>query len=209
MKKLWRIMLCLVVVAGLSACGAEPYHPAPGPTDAADFRAAYEALNGQDDGDGGVYLTISIPEDNTVVILDYAQMREFLQRGDGVLYFGRPGCPWCRKMLPTLLRLTEDYDIPLYYYDPEAIRAANDDNYRALTAALDEYLDVDTVTQRADDPDFDPTRKRLVLPDLYFIREGEIVGRLLLFQNEFLQANDTDGLYRLLEQTYTECFPVK
>ena len=82
-----------------------------------------EALNEMTDEDGEpLYKQLDIPEDNPVVILTYDEMREFLSRGSGLLLFSRPGCPWCRLLLPTLLEFAAERGIYIYLYDPEAIR---------------------------------------------------------------------------------------
>ena len=193
---------CLFLFCLLAACGDDAFLEQT-PEDAAQFKAEMEALNEMTDEDGEpLYKQLDIPEDNPVVILTYDEMREFLSRGSGLLLFSRPGCPWCRLLLPTLLEFAAERGIYIYLYDPEAIRAANDDDYKALVAELYDYLPVDTRSQDENSPDFDPTRKRLSIPHLLFLEKGEIMADYRGAQDPMLEAEDEAAIYEMLTEKY-------
>ena len=204
MKKAWICLLLALGCALLAACGGGAFR-AQTDADAAAFKEAYEALNSELDENGAPkYFQLEIAADNPAVVLSYDEMREFFERGSGVLLLSRPGCPWCRKLLPTLLEFIADQETYLYCYDPEAIRAANDDDYKALVSLLDSYLDVDTVTQEEGSPDFDPMRKRLYVPHLFFLKNGEIKADLYAGGHPLLEQEDYAGMYALLREKYAQ-----
>jgi len=173
--------------------------------DPLDFKAAYEALNDEVDENGKPkYDLVDIPEDNNIVILTYDEMMQFFDSGSGVLYVGRPGCPWCRKLLPALLAFAEEQRINIYYYDIQEIRDDNGPPYQALLAKLDPWLPVDTVTQSEDDPDFNPELKRVVVPQLFFVAKGQVAADWLGYEDPDLEAGDQERALARLRQLYAE-----
>jgi len=164
------------------------------------FKREYEALNGQYNKDGDRYREISINRNNNVVYLTYDELVDFAANGTGLLFFGRPGCPFCRALVPTMLDFADEQDINIYYFNIEYDREANNERYQHILALFDEFLPTDTATQNEDDPDFNPNLKRVVLPHLFFLRDGIIKTDLALNNHDYLLNNDVENMRRLLLQ---------
>jgi thiol-disulfide isomerase/thioredoxin len=169
-------------------------------TDGQRFKHEHEALNDVVDEDGErVYREMEINENNRIVYLSYDAFVDFMENGTGVLFFGRPGCPWCRRLIPTLLDFADEQNINIfYYYAIEQDREENNERYQHILALFDAYLPVDTSTQTEGDPDFDPNLKRVVLPQLFFVKNGEVVVSELMFNHEYLQNDDEESVRQLL-----------
>lgn len=208
MRKHLTLILLLLLVLSLAlltaACGDQPFRQQTA-TEAAEFKADYEALNEVLGEDGQPrYSYLELPADNPVVTLSYDEVMEFLDSGSGLLYIGRPGCPWCRLLLPTLLQFAGDKETYLYYYDVEAIRDANNDQYKALVERLYDFLPQDTVTQKEGEADFNPDLRRVVLPHLFFLDQGEIKSDLMAYRHPYLEeaTANPQAMYDLLAEKY-------
>ncbi len=200
------IGLCLCAVLLLGGCaGQVPVFKQQSAEDPLEFKAAYEILNHEVDENGQPkYDYVEIPEDNPIVILDYEEMMGFFESGSGVIYLGRPGCPWCRQLLPALFEFAQAREINIYYYDVQEIRTDNGQPYQALLEKLDPWLPQDTVTQSPEDADFDPDLKRVVLPQLFFVKKGEIASGWLGYQDPDIDQGNTERIRARLEQMYQE-----
>ena len=168
------------------------------------FKEEYEALNSVLNSDGTPqYSFVTIEETNKVIYLTYEGLLYFFNNNkSGLLYFGRPGCPWCRRLVPIMLDYAKEDDIDVFYYDIEKDRAENNEEYKTILSLLGDYLPTDTVTQSEGDADFDPGLKRVILPQLFFINNGEVESGLLMFEHEFLRDNETDKVIQLLRDNY-------
>lgn len=163
MKKLLKIIICIIILLVSTACGnnvdTENKDTA---IDAIKFKQEYEALN--DDS-----VVMNIEENNPIKYVEFEEVIDILTTGTGVIYFGFPGCPWCRNMIPVLFDVATINNIDtIYYYNPSNIRSNGDDNYKQLISILGDYLESD-----------DEGNKILYVPDVYFVRDGQIVGHHL------------------------------
>jgi len=171
--------------------------------DSLRFKKEYEALNDELNDDGTNRFTyMSIREDNKVVYLSYEDLLDFTGSGTGLLYFGRPACPWCRLLIPHMLEFAHENSATIYYYDIEADRDENNEKYINILSIFRGYLPTDTVTQNEDDPDFNPGLKRMVLPQLFFVNNGAITADTLMFRHEFLEVDDSESVKQLLSDMY-------
>ena len=171
--------------------------------DALRFKEEYEALNSELNDDGShKYTKLSIEKNNKIVYLSYEDVVDFANNGTGLLYFGRPGCPWCRLLVPTLLSFAKEKNINIYYYDIESDRDENNDKYKNILSLFGEYLPIDTVTQKEDDPDFDENLKRVVLPQLFFMKDGLVKDELYAYQHDYLKNNESNKMHQLLFDKY-------
>jgi len=166
-----------------------------GAADAQRFVAEQTALNNilRDDG-APQHSYVTLPGDNTVVFASFDEVINLFENGTGILFFGRPACPWCRLLYPTLLQVAIDEGVTLLYYNIEHDRATHNQNYVAILERLHNYLSVDEVSQSQADDDFDPGLKRVTLPHIFVVRNGEVVAESLMFSHPLLQAGDTVGL---------------
>ena len=101
--------------------------------DSMRFKYEYEALNSEKNEDGtNRYSYLSINEDNNVVYLSYEELLDFSNYGTGMLYFGRPACPWCRLLIPYMLEFADSSGTFIYYYNIEEDREANNERYKSI-----------------------------------------------------------------------------
>lgn len=188
----------------------------PNPTavteDSLRFKMENEALNSVLDEEGNhKYTSLAIREDNHIVYLTYEELLDFYNNKTGILYFGRPACPWCRLLIPFLLDFAKEENINIYYFDIEKDRDENTSEYQNILSRFEEYLPTDTVTQNENDQDFNPGLKRVVLPHLFFIQKGNIKAHLPMFQHAYLSDNEPEKVKQLLRdfnQSITSYFDV-
>ncbi len=159
-------------------------------TDAMQFKEEYEALNGQENtANQKKYLSITIPEDNPMKYTSLEEVLELLDHGTGIIYFGRPNCPWCRNAVPVLVDAAQENGVKdIFYYNVNEVKnewAVQDgkvvktqeekEGYYDLLAALDKYLDEYTVTDE-EGKEYSVGEKRVYVPMVVFIKGGKIVG---------------------------------
>lgn len=80
------------------------------------FQSEYETLNGTANESGVFNKTLEVMEDNNVVYLTLAEAEKMLESGSGVIYFGYASCPWCRNLLPNLLKAVKETKLDTLYY---------------------------------------------------------------------------------------------
>lgn len=126
------------------------------------FKAEYEALNNEN-------VNINISKNNPIKYVTLDEVFDIIQNKTGVIYFGFPGCPWCRNMIPVLFEAAKNNNIDtIYYFNPRNVKKSDNDEYNKLKEILNEYLSEDENGQKV-----------LYVPDVYFIKDGKIVGHHL------------------------------
>jgi methyl-galactoside transport system substrate-binding protein len=175
-----------------------------GTRDPLRFKAEYEALNGQyDEQYGDQYTDVSIDADNNVVYLTFEELLSFIDGKTGLLFFGRPRCPWCRILAPYMLDFAKEDDVYIYYYNIQKDRDENNEKYKRIISVLAKYLPTDVVTQNEKDEDFDPNLKRVTTPHLFFIKNGEVKSYYDLVESEDLRNRDAETVKRTLRYNYS------
>lgn len=169
-------------------------------TDAQRFVDEHVAFNNTLRANGEPHHYMVLPIDNTVVYASFDDLMYLLDGGTGVFFFGRPTCPWCRYSYSLLLQIAIEKNITLLYYDPEYDRTAHNENYIAFLQRLHNYLPVDDRNQSPDDPDFDPEMKRVTVPHIFVVINGEVVAQVMLNRHQLLVDEDFDGLEALLRE---------
>lgn len=130
--------------------------------DASKFKKEYEALNNSN-------VKIELNEKNPIKYLSVNEVFDLFENKTGVIYFGFPGCPWCRNMLPVLFDSAKQNSVnTVYYFNPREIRGENNEDYNKLITILNEFL---TENENGE--------KTLYVPDVYFVKDGKIVGNHL------------------------------
>ncbi len=128
-------------------------------TDAQRFKQEYEELNSSS-------VNMQISEQNPIKYATINEIFDVLENKTGIVYFGFPGCPWCRNMLPVLLEFAKNNDIDtIYYLNP---REVSDEEHSKLIDTLKDYLETNA--------NGDLT---LYVPDVYFVKDGKIIGHHL------------------------------
>ena len=131
-------------------------------SDGEKFKAEYEALNNEN-------ININISKNNPIKYVTLDEVFDIIQNKTGVIYFGFPGCPWCRNMIPVLFEAAKNNNIDtIYYFNPRNVKKSDNDEYNKLKEILNEYLSEDENGQKV-----------LYVPDIYFIKDGKIVGHHL------------------------------
>lgn len=129
--------------------------------DGIKFKQEYEELNSSS-------VVVSIDELNPIKYASFDEVVEILTNGTGIVYFGFPACPWCRNVIPVLFEVakTNNYST-IYYFNPREIRNDDNEQYQKLIDILNPYL------LEKDG------NKVLYVPDIYFVKNGQIVGHHL------------------------------
>lgn len=126
------------------------------------FKLSYESINFYEYNNGKI-IEVSIPWDNDVIYLNEKETLDFLNNETGILYFGYNTCPWCRNVVSVLVETAQENNQKIYYVDSNKLdlKSINDE----LFTILDDYLMSD-----------EEGNKVLALPDVYFVKEGKIIG---------------------------------
>ncbi len=160
--------------------------------DSIRFKLSYEYIN-QVEYNNGKKIKVNIPWKNGVKYLKKEEIIPFLKEKTGIVYFGYNTCPWCRNIVPILIDTIKDNHIDTLYYvdihktDLSSIR-------EELFTLLDDYLETD-----------EEGKKGLAVPDVYFIKDGKIIGHHLgtvdSYHNPYLGMNELEkqeltGIYQ-------------
>lgn len=186
------LLLAFMIFVGILAFRDKKEEIAGGSsTDALLFKNEYESLNNVvREKDGKTIRELSISQNNPVDILTEEETVRLLKEGTGLVYFGFADCPWCRSLLPVLLKTLDNMSVSrLYYLNIGSIRdtlVLDDKNkvevkeegtqgYYQILDALDSVLEPFYLTT-ADGKKVDTKKKRLFAPTIVGVKNGEIVG---------------------------------
>lgn len=155
------------------------------------FKNEYESLNNiVNENNGKTYKELNIGSSNPVDILSEEEAVSMLQDGTGIIYMGFPECPWCRNMVPVLLRTLENMNIDkLYYLNIKEIRdtlVLNEKNkamvtregtqsYYKMLEIMDDVLEPYYLVNNKG-KQVDTKEKRIYAPTVVFVKEGKILG---------------------------------
>lgn len=183
MKKVVFSLLIVLGVVLLTGCGKD--------TDALKFKEEYESLNGVAIGESNYkYPSIEIIKNNKIKYSTNEEVLEVLKNGTGVIYFGYPTCPWCRNAVPVLLEAASEVGIENIYYlnmkdERDQIKVKEDgtlevvnegtEGYKKLLERLDNIL-LDYTLEDIHGNAVSANEKRIYVPLVVFVRDGEIVG---------------------------------
>lgn len=159
-------------------------------TDAINFKNEYESLNNVvNDKSGKTIKEISIDASNPVDILTEEETVSLLENGTGIIYFGFPDCPWCRSMLPVLLKTLSNMSIDKLYYlnvknmrdtlslgekNKVEVKEEGTKGYYKILELLDDVLEPYYLTSE-DGKKIDTKEKRLYAPTVVAVKDGKIV----------------------------------
>lgn len=208
MKKVIVVIIVFIFVIGYFGFQKESYTWEV-TEDSKAFKIEYEKDNNEVYASGREYIKLDIPEENPFVYIDYNQTIDIIENGSGLLFFSRPGCPYCRSTMMATIAFARQNEIKkIYYYNPEEIRSAYSEEYIYLLDLLGEYLPVDYVTQSEEDENFNLNLKRLVVPHLFFISNGQVIAHHQEGRQEFAikltkeQEQEIINIYNSAYQKY-------
>lgn len=181
MKKKILLLIVVLCVFSLVGCSKKDDY-------ASKFKEEYESYNGKQTSSGKDYLKVEIPEENVIVYSSISEVLDIIKNKSGVIYFGFPTCPWCRNMVVPLLEaagstsLDKIYYLNMYeerdtikYVDGEFITEKEaSEGYYDLVNALSSILD-DYIVKDSDGIEHNTSKKRIYVPLVVFIKDGEIV----------------------------------
>lgn len=216
MKKFLSVIFILMLIF-ISGCGKKEEEVIE-TTDALKFKEEYETLNGETSSSGKQYSNLSINEDNPVKYSSYDEVIDVINNGTGIIYLGYPECPWCRSALPVLLDAVSDYGIDKIYYlnmknerdyltvsdgkivydvDKDGNEIKGSEGYFRLLDVLDEHLDEYVINDNG--KDYYTGEKRIYVPLIIFVNEGEVVGT-----HTSTVDSQVSGYNQLTEEQYDE-----
>ena len=172
MRKILLVVLLAFLVFPLAGCGKK---------DALRFKSEYESLNGDESA-----RSISIDKKNPFIYKDASEIVSMIKNKETfIVYFGFAKCPWCRSVLPNLIKAAKDNNIKkIYYVDILSIRDAYavdsegnpyrvvnaDTSYYELLNLLDNVLEDYRVSM--DGKDYNTGEKRIYAPNVVAIKDG-------------------------------------
>ena len=183
-KKIMLLLVIVVLVFGLCGCNGNS-------EDAKKFKEEYEKLNGERAENGNTIRSISISKNNPI---KYASAEEIVSmvkdKKTFVVYFGFAKCPWCRSVVPNLLKAASDLRISdVYYVDVSNIRNTmilvdNDEVIMKLegTSAYYELLSIfdsvlsDYTLKNSKGEDISAGMKRIYAPNIISVVDGNVQG---------------------------------
>ena len=174
-------IILLIIITGCSSTSKVEEK-----TDALKFKEEYESINGKEVY-GNKTRELSINEKNPIV---YANANDIITMMDNnetfVVYFGFAECPWCRSVLPTLLKVADELDLEkVYYVDVKEIRDQLDvdddgnvitvkegsEGYIGLLKRFDEVLE--DYTLEYDGDEIKTGEKRIYAPNVVSVVNGD------------------------------------
>ncbi len=150
------------------------------------FKEEYESLN-----DGQIEVNINL--DYQVTYLDSDETAEFLNNDTGIILFGNPEDLKTRSIVETLFMVANDNELDLKYYNPSTYEDNGIDEFADIVGALSAFL-----------PSNDDGEKLLRTPDVYFVKDGEIVGNFYGSIDEFNDEELTDEQKEELYDHYNQ-----
>lgn len=153
------------------------------------FKLNYEIYN-YIPFENGKKIVTKINSKNNVKYIEQEDLERVLTTGTSIIYFGYSTCPWCRNIVAPLIEVTNENNFKnLYYVNVKEV------DTKEIIPILEEYLEED-----------DAGNKKLYVPDVYFIKDGEIkyhhLGTIDSYKNAFLGMNKTQK--QELKQIYQQ-----
>ena len=124
MKKIVKVLICLIIMGVVLAL---VYYNMDNrnykKTDAYKFKQEYESLNGKTSSSGKKIRNVEIAKDNKIIYSNAKEVVSKIDKGESFLvYFGFASCPWCRSMVESMIAISIDKNIDIYYVDVLNIR---------------------------------------------------------------------------------------
>ena len=173
------------------------------------FINEYEKLNGELSEEGKKYPEVNIPSKNNIKYLTIEETLDILDDGTAAIYIGYPECIYCRSAVQVLFDTAKESDIESVYYldiskiwdvkevdkDGKVVTVQEaDSNYNKLLEELDDIHIEDYVLKDKDGKEIDVEEKRIIVPLVIFVVNGDIVssnvGTLFSQKNPYISLND-------------------
>lgn len=125
----------------------------------------------------------SVPVDNVFKYVTIDEAINLLKSEQAIIFFGFKECKWCQSYAPILNEVAHDAKIDtIYYLNIKEDRANNTKEYNEVVEVLKDYL-----------YDDEKGNKRIYVPDVYFIKNGQVIGHNN--DTSVIEGTDTDEYY--------------
>lgn len=189
-------LICTLILA-LSFIASCSGGAGGGTSESGNALAGYELadMSGYDCFEG----TEKIGEFADLSVMDVKKLIE--KKESFVLYLGFANCPWCNILLPQLSEVMLEKDCRIAYIDTrkDPSWSSNLDlaDYDVFVEYFGDYLDTDA-----------DGKKHLYVPDMFFVKDGEIVQEYAGVLDENISASDvlTDQQKEKLRGLLREAF---
>ena len=162
----------------------------------ADFKEAYESLNGKETKSGKTYRDVTIIDATLFVEITPDELSDILESDEeAYIYVGDEQCPWCRSVIETAIDVAGEAGIKNIYYiqiwnedgdevfrskytveDGELKKTAEGtDSYYKLLEMSDSYLDAYKVKDDEEN-EYETGEKRIYAPTFIHIENGKVTG---------------------------------
>lgn len=184
--------------------------------DSVRFKKEYESLNGTiRKKDGKRIRSIEISENNPMVYSDEDEIvRKINNKETFLVYFGFADCPWCRSVLPNLIKAAKALGLSeIYYVDVAEIRDTieyEDGAYETVSEGTDGYYKLlDLMSDVLDDymvtddegNEISTNEKRIFAPNVVAIVEGKATQL-----TDGISEEQTDGYMELTDDMNEESY---
>ena len=186
-------------------------------TDALKFKNEYESLNGKDTSTGDhKYRSIEIADDNPFVYATADSIADMMDNKDTFLvYFGFDSCPWCRSVVPTLVKVAKDLNVNnIYYVSVKDIRDTKEiddegniettkegsEGYYKLIDKMSNVLADYELTDK-DDNTVSADEKRIFAPNVVLVVKGEATKL-----TEGISEDQNDGYMELTDDMINDTY---
>ncbi len=208
-KRFFLLLLVFISFMFFSACDKKV-------SDAEKFKKEYESLNGAKSESGNTFRSISIDKNNPI---KYAKDSDIVNmvhdKKTFVVYFGFSKCPWCRSVIPNLLKAASDLNIStIYYVDVLDIRNTmkfNDNGeaimdvegtrgYYDLLSIFNDVLS-DYTLKNSSGEVVSVGMKRIYAPNIISVIDGEVQGLVT-----GISEKQTDAYMKLTDEMNQESY---
>ena len=125
------------------------------------------------------------PVSNVYKYVTTKEAIELFESKSAAVLFGFKDCKWCQSYVPVLDEVAKENGVDtVYYCNIFEDRKENTEDYQKLVKLLEKYL-----------YDDEQGNKRIYVPDVYFIKDGKIVGHNN--DTSTKQGTDTEEYYTL------------
>ena len=125
------------------------------------FKYEYEILN-LFKYENGKKIKVNINKDNNIKYIYGKELLNKLESKEStIIYFGYSDCPWCRSIISTLTDVVIENNIDNFYY--VNVKKIDKSTVNKIKIRLNDYLEEN-----------DNGIKTLYVPDVYFIKDGDI-----------------------------------
>lgn len=184
--------------------------------DALKFKNEYESLNETvREKDGHTIRSINIPKNNPMVYSSEDEIIDMINKKETFLvYFGFEDCPWCRSVLPNLIKAANDLGVDkIYYVNIKETRDTMElqdgkiqtvkkgsKGYYKLLKLLDNVLDNYTIEDE-NSKEISTGEKRIFAPNVVAIVNGK-AEKL----TDGISKKQTDGYMKLTDSMNKESY---